>query len=771
MQAIQELGDSVARAWLACDYADDAFPEIASRALRESELLQRSSQFDLSEWFLTETRLPDQQFRDFGQPALTLYRGHKFYIELLHWLDSTTAIHQHSFAGAFAVFRGSSLHTQYDFHCDRVLSSELILGDLTFRSSTLLTQGDVQEIHPGNSYIHSLFHLERPSITLVVRTHSLTRSYPQYSYRRPGIGYDPFYKPEPFATRLRLLETLRDVSSENFWTLTRQMLSQCDPWMTLALLSMAYSHEEKTTGWDDLLEEARKRQGPLIDTFLQSFEERTREQNIIARRREIWDPEHRFFLALLLNLPNRQAIYQLINQKHPEADPETLILRWIDELATAKKIGLDFDALSLKMLQHALNDLSVEDMAQGLAAVFGEDQVNEQRDDLNRLWNEIHESSLLRPLLQPRAPDSLINPMAQVWTESRNGLVELRIEAPVRGEGLRSTNISAHSHPEAFSFLMRAAEANQNGNVTLTTGEANELRRLGLLISATDVPRRVEFDVTVSNETLETGGLWNEARDIEFKPESHRLPAVPLHVSSPGEFVLLRDPIRRAWLPYSLSNDQVELLRGKLNGAKPIDDVNYCDDKACSPLHTQWSNILAEACKKLATHRFALIPSLVPAHLLIAIARYYRQRLAEGYISLTNGKSNQYSAHREPLAEWIHQFVADILRPAFPVEVKPSYSYLSIYQGGATLERHTDRPQCEFTVSLCVDASTGAEGWPLYVESPVDNALIEVHLRLGDAIIFKGRELPHHRRAMAPGESFTSLLFHFVETSYQGGLD
>ena len=93
------------RVWLACDNRDDAFPAVASRALRESSLLQRASQAELVEWFLTESRLPDQQFRDFGQPALTLYKGDKFYIELLYWLDSTTAIHQHSFAGAFGVFQ------------------------------------------------------------------------------------------------------------------------------------------------------------------------------------------------------------------------------------------------------------------------------------------------------------------------------------------------------------------------------------------------------------------------------------------------------------------------------------------------------------------------------------------------------------------------------------------------------------------------------------------------------------------------------------------
>lgn len=399
MKAIKELGDSIARAWLACDYADEAFPEIASRALRESELLQSTSQLELNQWFLTETYIPQQQFRDFGQPNLTLYRGHKFYIELLYWLDSTTAIHQHSFAGAFGVYRGSSLHTQYDFHCDRVISSELLVGDLAFRSSKLLKQGDVQEIHPGNSYIHSLFHLDRPSITLVVRTHPLARTYPQYSYRRPGIGFDPFYKPEPFSTRVRLLEGLRNSSSEDFWDLTRELLSHCDPWMTFTLLGVAYVHEAGSAARDELFEAARKRHGPLTDMFLQSFEERNREGNIIARRREIWNPEHRFFLALLLNLPHRRAIYQLITQKHPEADPEALILRWVSELSTADKIGLDFDELTLKMLQHALNDLSLEEMVPRLADVFGRAQIDEARDDIKSLWDEIHQASLLRPLL------------------------------------------------------------------------------------------------------------------------------------------------------------------------------------------------------------------------------------------------------------------------------------------------------------------------------------------------------------------------------------
>jgi hypothetical protein len=765
MQPIEELGNAVARAWLDCDNRDDAFPSIASRALQQSRLLQRVSQDQLAEWFLTESRLPDQQFRDFGQPALTLYRGHKFYIELLYWLDSTTAIHQHSFAGAFGVFAGASLHTRYDFRCDEIVSSELVFGDLTFRSAELLRQGDVREIVPGDGLIHSLFHLDRPSITLVVRTNSLARSYPQYSYRKPGIAYDPFYTPEPFATRLRLLEALRDTGHERYWDLACEVLRQSDPWMTYALLSALYGHANDTAEWNVLVDLARRRYGSRVDMFLQSFEERTREQNITNRRREIRDPDHRFFLALLLNVPHRRAISQLIAEKCPGMDPEALILQWVGELSAAHKIGLEFDPLSLKMLQHALRDLTLDDMMRGLAEVFGEAHVAEESGNLNRLWREIHDSTLLRPLLRPGMPDCVINPVAHIDAQSRDGRLAFSIEAPVRGESLRCTTVSAESHPDVFPLLTRAMEQGQDLTLTLAGQEADALRSVGLLVPADRISRPVELDVTVSTDEFKADMLSRDPMsDVVFNPGPDRLPVVPLRTLPGGAIVLARDAARQTWFPYSLSGQQLEALRtARRNDA--------ASGTAADAERVQWCGMLDHARRKLHSHRFAFVSSVLPQPLISAVAQYYRQRVEEGYFSLKNGHSNQYATHREPLAEWIHATVADMLRPAFPVDVKPSYSYVCVYKTGATLDRHTDRPQCEFTVSLCVDAGAGGNGWPLYIESPADNAVIEARVRVGSAVIFKGRELPHFRRTLSRGGHVTSLLLHFVETGYQGELD
>jgi hypothetical protein len=42
------------------------------------------------------------------------------------------------------------------------------------------------------------------------------------------------------------------------------------------------------------------------------------------------DPEHRFFLALLLNVSTRTDLLALVEQSFPEAPPVETILRWAE---------------------------------------------------------------------------------------------------------------------------------------------------------------------------------------------------------------------------------------------------------------------------------------------------------------------------------------------------------------------------------------------------------------------------------------------------------
>ena len=58
-------------------------------------------------------------------------------------------------------------------------------------------------ILPGSQYIHSLFHLDRPSATITVRTEHTPSAAVQYDYRKPYFALNPFFRNVTMAKKLQ----------------------------------------------------------------------------------------------------------------------------------------------------------------------------------------------------------------------------------------------------------------------------------------------------------------------------------------------------------------------------------------------------------------------------------------------------------------------------------------------------------------------------------------------------------------------------------------
>ena len=190
MRALEQLGLDADTIWSACGYDEAAFPDIAAKALQDAALHTHISPLDVIRFVHETPSLPPQEDIEsrFGQPPITLFRTDRFYIAALFWVDGTTSIHQHGFSGAFQVLSGSSLHTGYRFQADTVITPRTVIGDLSVGRSELLVQGDVRPITAGDRFIHTLFHLDRPSVSLVMRTFLEPRYQPQYQVLQAGSG-------------------------------------------------------------------------------------------------------------------------------------------------------------------------------------------------------------------------------------------------------------------------------------------------------------------------------------------------------------------------------------------------------------------------------------------------------------------------------------------------------------------------------------------------------------------------------------------------------
>lgn len=130
---------------------------------------------------------------------------------------------------------------------------------------------------------------------------------------------------------------------------------------------------------------------------------------------------------------------------------------------------------------------------------------------------------------------------------------------------------------------------------------------------------------------------------------------------------------------------------------------------------------------------------------------------------------NRWCYYQPPVFVAAHRrrdFVAHASK-VFGVQVVPSYVFVSLYGPDGVCPPHTDRPQCRYTIDLCLDQDGT---WPIYVE---DKPYV---LDRGDALYYSGSTMLHYRHPMAdePKETrptFCNLaFFHFVPAGFMGPL-
>lgn len=327
----QALGKSILEHWQDANFALEAFPAIAVRALEERPPAKHVKKEDFMRHVLLNDEHPLQSHSTFGQPEIIVFDHPRFYIQVLFWMDGTTDIHQHTFSGAFHVMDGSSIHSIFKFENRIELTEHFHLGDLQMSKTELLEKGQTREIRSGRSFIHSLFHLETPSVTVVVRTHCDPGQTPQFTYLAPRVALDPLHADALTERRKQLLDILSVLDEESYVATVVEMLGKLDLESGFFILQNCAGTLGQLGHWPRALTAFKKRHGKLAEGIAETIEHIILRDQLVALRFTTHPPEHRFFMALLLNLPNRDAILKMVSERFP-GDPAQRILDWCEEL-------------------------------------------------------------------------------------------------------------------------------------------------------------------------------------------------------------------------------------------------------------------------------------------------------------------------------------------------------------------------------------------------------------------------------------------------------
>jgi hypothetical protein len=168
------------------------FPQLALESLNTLELPKSFKEIEhaVAAWLLESKEIPPQVnlLNNFGEPPVTIFNNGKFAVDIYFWRKNDTVIHSHAFRGAFKVIHGRSLHEEFQVSFLKEINQDISFSKLSESTKTIMKTGSTQIINPGTELVHSVLHLDNPTITLCIRTVEDVEL-DQWSHLRTGISY------------------------------------------------------------------------------------------------------------------------------------------------------------------------------------------------------------------------------------------------------------------------------------------------------------------------------------------------------------------------------------------------------------------------------------------------------------------------------------------------------------------------------------------------------------------------------------------------------
>jgi hypothetical protein len=279
---------------------------------------------------------------------------------------------------------------------------------------------------------------------------------------------------------------------------------------------------------------------------------------------------------------------------------------------------------------------------------------------------------------------------------------------------------------------------------------------------------------------------WSESRWREPAQNAIKVNDSLKFVSSTDEYdaagdvraIEMTDPITQVLVRHSVDiklATLIERLRTERDGILSLSEVErrklfiagVLVDTSAIPTD------LEPCARHLLSHGFARVRRVVGPLQIIAMQQYIAALIKLKMVSMGDGQvSNRYTHHNDPQLQHLHHALAIFLSRLAGKSMKPSYRYLSVYTTGSELATHVDREQCEMTISILVDYipnAGGVAGWPLFLRR--NTGTVGIFQEIGEALIFRGRDIPHYRERIQAGHRCTVILLHYVNASFSGILN
>lgn len=357
IDSLRKLAARIDSEWKSAGYRVSVFPAIAARLLEDAQPHREYDLASLADWTLSSRTFPQacNPFGPLGPPAFTIWSDERFFVNLYAYTTPEVVIHDHDFAGAFTNLSGTTIHATYAFADAERIVPAVHIGELAVHEVEVVRQGDVRRIDPGRRFIHQVWHVDRPTVVLVIRTGP--RSAPtgrQFQYLRAGFATEVFRNdsmsmgvPERFGYTRKMAECLR-TSSGGGVDYLKLLLQREQPWDAVWHLLDNWRHLRNLGALDDLIRLGIRHQGAWFAGLTDAGTEVDLFHSIDwANVRSVQD---RTILALLLTFQGWQPMREWLERLLPGETPEDRFVDTLGRLAEEGAIPLRLGPAGQAML-------------------------------------------------------------------------------------------------------------------------------------------------------------------------------------------------------------------------------------------------------------------------------------------------------------------------------------------------------------------------------------------------------------------------------------
>ena len=156
----------------------------------------------------------------------------------------------------------------------------------------------------------------------------------------------------------------------------------------------------------------------------------------------------------------------------------------------------------------------------------------------------------------------------------------------------------------------------------------------------------------------------------------------------------------------------------------------------------------------MAAVNYKVIKNFFNREELNILQKYCYNKLDDNKDYTIDPQSFSPAWYKDPLMNALLDTKLPLVEKESKLKLFPTYTYWRYYVLGATLDKHTDRPACEISVTACIKKY---DNWPIIVKNK------SFELEEGDAILYNGCAEEHWRPGVYKGEGMAQVFLHYVD--------